>query len=116
MRPPTLRSAKKRAWKAFSRFIIARDKRCITCPTGKAENAGHFHHNVLDFDEKNIHAQCYRCNHYLSGNLAVYAEYLIKTYGVKEFRALSKRRYLALKGEKRSIDDYLAIEAKYKTQ
>ena len=114
MRPPTLKSAKKRAWNSFSRYIIARDKSCVTC--GRKENlqAGHFWHACLDFDEININAQDTYCNKYLSGNLATYSVYLIKKYGIKEFRVLEKRHYKALKGEKRTIEEYLEIESHYK--
>jgi hypothetical protein len=112
MRPPTLKSSKKRAWSAFSKYVLARDKyKCITCG-GKADNAGHFYHNVLDFDEMNINAQCSRENLYLSGNLAVYAEKLLAKYGEKKMKELSARRYKALAGEKRTIEEYLAIEAR----
>lgn len=68
--------------------------------------AGHLHHNVLDFDEKNIHCQCSRCNHYLSGNLQKYSARFIDKYGLDEFTALEIRASMALKGEKRSEEDY----------
>lgn len=114
MRPTTLKSAKKRAWNAFSAFVRARDKRCVCCGSQVGLQAGHYWHACLDFDEVNINAQCLKCNHFLSGNLAVCASYLIKKHGIKEFKALEKRHYLALKGEKRSIEEYLEIERTYK--
>lgn len=113
MRPPTLQSARKRAWKAFSRWVIDRDKRCITCGSTHNLQAGHFHHAVLDFDEINVNAQCARCNKWLHGNLSDYSAYLVEKYGVKEFFALNHRHWLAMRGEKRSIEDYLEIEKKY---
>jgi len=114
MRIPTLENAKKRAWTAFSAYIRARDKRCISCNTGLAENGGHYWHNVLDFDEENINGQCVRCNKWLSGNLASYGAYLLKKLGLKKFNDLDKRHTLAIAGEKRSIEDYLEIEARYR--
>lgn len=113
MRPPTLKSAKKRAWKAFSHWICKRDKACVTCGSTKDPQGGHFHHNVLDFDEININRQCSYCNNYLSGRLNIYAEYLLHRYGAREFSLLSQRRYQALKGEKLSIEELLALEKKY---
>lgn len=104
---------KKKAWIVFSKWIRERDKRCVTCSTGLAENAGHFWHNILDFDEVNINGQCVRCNKWLSGNLAVYAEYLIKRYGLKKFNKLSARHYIAMKGEHYEIEDYEKIIKKY---
>lgn len=100
---------KDKAWVAFSKFIRQRDKKCVTCPTGKAENAGHFWHAVLDFDEMNINGQCVRCNKWLSGNLAVYATYLIEKHGIEKFEGLKIRHYQAMKGQKLSELDYKKI-------
>lgn len=105
---------KNRAWDVFSLWIRNRDKRCVTCGATTGLQAGHFWHNVLDFDEININAQCARCNHFLSGNLAVYATYLIDRYGIKKFNDLKDRHYKAMAGEKRSVEDYEALIEKYK--
>lgn len=116
----------KKAWEAFSIYIRKRDKAtCVTCGAKnwdselgewsiKGFNAGHFWHNVLDFDEENINCQCIRCNHHLSGNLAPYSVYLIKKLGHKRFAELEKRSKLALRGELKSVEDYKKIIDKYK--
>lgn len=104
---------KKKAWKVFSAYIRKRDPRCVCCGA-ETTQAGHFYHNVLDFDEENVNGQCVRCNHYLSGNLAVYSVYLLKKLGKKKFEALNTRHYMALKGEIRSDEEYLDIIEKYK--
>ena len=103
-----------KAWDTFSKWIRNRDKKCITCGSTKSLQAGHFWHGVLDFDEMNINAQCSGCNHFKSGNLAVYSTYLINKYGIKKFKDLEKRHYLAMKGEKRTDQDYQDIIEKYK--
>ena len=76
---------KDRAWKVFSRYIRKRDKGvCFTCGIQKGwweMDAGHFKHGRIDFDDRNIHAQCARCNRFLHGNLSVYAHRLIQEYG-----------------------------------
>lgn len=108
--------AKDRAWKVFSEYIRLRDKHCVTCPNGLAENAGHFWHGVLDFDEENINGQCVRCNKWLSGNLAVYSTYLLKKLGTKKFNALDKRHCLALGGEKRTAEEYEEIIKQYRNK
>ena len=69
-----------RAWKVFSKWIRARDKNiCFTCG-GLGNQAGHFIprsiSNYLYFSEDNVHAQCLRCNVFLSGNSDEYAERL----------------------------------------
>ena len=111
-----LKIIKDKAWNTFSLWIRNRDKMtCYTC--GRKEGtmqAGHFWHAVLDFDEENIHCQCSPCNHFRSGNLAVYGAKLLNEMGVKRFKALEQRHYQAMKGEKRSIEDYQNIINKYK--
>lgn len=108
----------KKLWSIFSIYIRKRDKKCYTCLkmiwdeqlgewSIKGLEAGHFKHNVLDFDEMNIHAQCTHCNHYNSGKLDVYAENLIRDYGLKEFQNLCDRAKNALKGELHSVEWYL---------
>ena len=86
---------------------------CVSCKTGKAENAGHFYHGLLDFDEENINGQCVRCNKWLHGNLAPYSHYLLKKLGRKKMEVLNKRHYLAMAGEYRTEQDYIDIITKY---
>lgn len=107
------RSLRDKAWKVFSKFIRERDKTCVTCETGNADNAGHFWHGVLDFDEENVNGQCVRCNKWLSGNLSEYAIYLIKKLGLKKFLDLYERKKVAQAGEYRTEEDYQNIIDKY---
>jgi hypothetical protein len=113
MKQHTVKSAKARAWKYFSAYIRKRDPRCVTCGAPTTQ-AGHFWHNVLDFDEENVNGQDVRCNHFLSGNLAVYSVYLLKKLGKKKFDALDIRHTKAIGGEKRTVEELLAIGDKYK--
>lgn len=102
----------KKAWRVFSKWIRNRDGRCVTCG-GSPDHAGHFWHGVLDFDEVNVNAQCIHCNHFMSGNLAPYSTYLIQKHGIDEFKALDIRHTMAMKGEKRTDEEYQAIIDKY---
>lgn len=102
-----------KAWATLSRYVRNRDLRCVTCPIGKAENAGHFWHGILDFDEININAQCVQCNKWKSGNLNEYAVYLIRRYGIRSFLDLYDRKNLAKGGEYRTEEDYKLIIQKY---
>lgn len=89
--------AKGTAWKWFSKYIRLRDclsttksrdfGKCCSCgirkPFGELQ-AGHYipgRHNAVLFDETGVHAQCVRCNHYLSGNVKNYYHFMIMTYG-----------------------------------
>lgn len=107
---------KRKAWDIFSKWIRARDKRCVTCGSTNQLQAGHFWHGVLDFDEMNINAQCKHCNHFWSGNLAPYSVYLIRKYGREAFEDLEKRHYIAQRGEFRSDSDYLKLIEEYKAK
>lgn len=105
MRKKTNGQLKKELWKLFSLYIRRRDKfTCFTC--GKrtrkkgAIHAGHFIPKVvgglaLYFHEKNVHAQCYRCNINLGGWGERYAERMEQVYGrnlVHELRVLRDKR------------------------
>lgn len=110
----------KKLWNIFSIYIRLRDKGvCFTCSTRKWDeelgewtikgfNAGHFRHGVLDFDEQNIHCQCIRCNHHLSGNGVEYARRLTKQIGLKAVEALHNRADRAMRGELHTVEWYLA--------
>lgn len=116
MAKTTKESAKKLAWKWFSKWIReVRDcETCYTCGARNTQmNAGHYWHAVLDFDEENIHCQCVQCNKYNHGKLAEYGANLIRDLGEEKYRALEQRHYIALRGEYRSIQDYLDIAEKY---
>lgn len=76
--------AKEKAWKAFSLYVRTRDKHCVTCPTGTAEQAGHFidgRNNAVLFSEEGVHGQCYHCNVGLKGNKLEYFLFMERTYG-----------------------------------
>lgn len=95
----TLRQLKKKAWKLISKYIRSHSAdfagwmTCYTCnrlTPWKQLQAGHFIHNKLDFDERNLRPQCIRCNHFLRGNLGIYAENLIATHGLDWVKKLRK--------------------------
>jgi hypothetical protein len=102
---------KKRAEAVFHKFIVLRDKNtCFTC--GNTGNqAGHFCHSRLDFDEINLNCQCVRCNHFLSGNLGRYAIFLDKVYGAGTAEALILRSHT--QSNKFSRDELNEIIEKY---
>ena len=88
-------SLKKKLWRIFSIFIRLRDSdkdgvcSCITCGFRERWNsgmidAGHFrsrkHSNTL-FHEKNVHAQCKKCNGFGAGEQYIYGKELDERYG-----------------------------------
>lgn len=73
---------RKKARTVFAAWIRNRDRKCITCERGGADNAGHYiHRNCFDFHEQLNHGQCVYCNLRLHGNMAVYALKMIDLYG-----------------------------------
>lgn len=89
-----------KAWKLWSKYIrtnggtVVEYNRCYTCLKQypwKELDAGHFFHTskkkgevrrwVIDYDERNIHPQCTRCNRYYHGSGQLYSSRLIEQYG-----------------------------------
>ena len=87
-----IKNIKKEIWKYFSEWVRRSAKGvCFTCGTKKRwkkMNAGHYIHNALDYEPMNVHCQCVRCNKWLSGNLGIYGEKLIKQHGTDAIDAL----------------------------
>lgn len=105
----TMAQLKKRLWNTFSKYIRMRDAirttggvyfvKCITCDEEKnikEVDAGHFfsrRHASILYDEKNVHAQCKRCNMPpLSGEQYIYSKKILYLYGEKELLRLEKER------------------------
>jgi hypothetical protein len=76
----------KKAWEVFSRYIRMKGMDdnemnvCYTC--GKVKHykllyAGHLWHGKLDFDERNIHPQCWHCNYPNHGMREAYSANLL---------------------------------------
>ncbi len=118
-----VKSARDKAWKAFSEYIRRRDNGvCVTCGARiwnlelgencwQAMQAGHFRHGKFDFDEMNINCQCVRCNHFLFGNLGTYALYLLKKYGEDALRELQERDEIS---DKRTKEEWESLEQDYR--
>jgi hypothetical protein len=115
------KSLHKKAWGLVSLYVRKRHADwngmtvCYTC--GVMEhytkmNAGHFHHNKLDFDpERNLRTQCVQCNLHKSGNLAIYGTKLAFELGLKGMEQLR----LDANTTTYTIEDLENIIEKYKT-
>lgn len=92
LRPKFVSTRKLKAalWKQISIYIRSKDAvegfaRCFTCGAykpWKELDCGHFKHNRLDFDERNLKPQCTKCNKWGRGKLDVYAVKLIEMHGL----------------------------------
>lgn len=86
----TVNAAYVQAQPAVNTYVRLRDRPfgCISCATGKVEDAGHlfaigakYRCNPIRIDPRLIHGQCVECNHHLRGNVHGYLAGLTARYG-----------------------------------
>lgn len=109
-----------KAWEAQKQFLRKRDKNfqdlieCYCCgkliPEKETEQM-HRYHNKLDFDLRNIHLGCNRCNCWLHGNLGAYERHLVIDLGIEGSRQLEQD---SLQHKGYSIEDLSKIIDNYK--
>jgi hypothetical protein len=117
--------AKGTFWRVFSQFIRKRDTskgygRCISC--GKVISyetcdAGHFIPANecfigLLFDEKNVNAQCQKCNRFDGGNRYEYSLRLDEKYGEGTAKKLWQRKWEITK--EKTDEEYKNLTKKYR--
>ena len=113
-----LKRLKNKLWKIIREFILLRDNyTCQTCGAKpKILQVGHFVHksqsSAVYYEEENLSAQCYRCNIWLRGNVAVYARNIIKRWGIKVFNRLTEAAYKRL-SHQWSIEEIQALIGQY---
>jgi hypothetical protein len=103
-------------WKVFSEFIRLRDSspdgiaKCFTCDfraDWKRFDAGHGigrQHKSVKYEERNVHAQCKRCNGFEGGQQAIYKEEVEKRYGKGTWNELVLKSRQVCKRGKVEID------------
>ena len=101
----------KKCWQIFSQYIRRKERGvCFSCGVRKdwkEMDAGHFRHGRLDYDTRNIHCQCTRCNRFLHGNLGVYAEKLVETYGGNILMEIHREAAQIKKWEPQELQDLI---------
>lgn len=116
-RRTTLAALKRKLWVLFSRYVKDRDgNTCVSCGRGGLEgpgwHAGHLFpagsHNIIRWEPKNVHSQCFHCNCNLGGNGAAYALWFIDKYGSEEFVRLSKRAQIIRPWRAHEVQDLIA--------
>ncbi len=125
MKKSSNKNLKKRAWKAFARYIKARDSDnngiCFCCTCNKPMrwnepscNAGHFvcsrSGNVL-FGEDIVHAQCSSCN-MNDGEQYLYGQFMKRKYGLNdtELITIQNRKHRTLQYKS---NDFIRLEEEY---
>lgn len=96
-------------WNHFSKFIRLRDAnekgytRCCTCGSfhfWKEMDAGHFmtrNRKSTKYDEKNVHAQCAKCNRFQSGLQYEMGQYIDQKYGKGTADSLTQKSHMYCK-------------------
>lgn len=119
MKVKSLKFLKDKAWKLISLFVRTNGgtveyNNCFTCGARlhyKELQCGHYIHNKLDYELDNLKPQCVRCNKWLSGNLGIYAEKLIRLIGAK--RVEKMRLHAFKKGNDYNRAELMEIISKY---
>lgn len=109
-----------KTWGLMSRYVRIKEAsldgfvECYTCGKirhYKEMDAGHFKHDRLDFDERNLKVQCTTCNRYHQGRLDEYTKRLIDDFGIEWFHQLVKD---AWSHQGYSIEEMLEIQKELK--
>lgn len=128
----SLKSLRSSCWKVFSEWTRTKwaDWRgyvpCVTCGKQYIWNsgdihAGHWIHDKLDFEEKNVHPQCKNCNFKYNKNTnTAYAVYMARTYGVKEMQHIRDMAFNKdcpeYRGNDYSRQELESLKEEYKTK
>ena len=123
MKKKTVSKLKKDLWKVFSRYVRLRDavrttgncksSLCITCERLEditKMDAGHFFsrtHSATLFHEKNVHAQCKRCNMLNGGEQFLYAQKVDKLYGEGTAEELNQLRHTTKRFSRPELEDMI---------
>ena len=119
MPKPTLSQLEKKLDRIFSEFIRREDadeggtNQCVTC--GKYEfwkdlDAGHFvkrQHRSVRWDERNVHPQCTRCNHFMGGRQDDMALYIVRLYGKDCLTELMQLKYQTKKHTRVELEEMI---------
>lgn len=111
----------KKAQIVFNKWIRLRDaeKGCISCQTGRPQNAGHFYHahlySALRFNEINVQGQCVPCNLSKAGNPEGFRRGLIRRYGEKKVLLLDSAARAKKKWTKTELELIIKTYSNEKT-
>ena len=108
--------------RTINRYIRLRDCKgnggtnCISCNVWyefSKLDAGHFipiTSSAVRFDEKNINAQCIKCNRYLHGNIRHYQKAMIVKYGKDVIQELESKEFVPYKW---TVEELEQLHEKY---
>ncbi len=94
VRKISLRGLLRKADLVFSKWIRAREPKCVLCGSDKNLQAGHLikrGKRVVRFDIVNVHTLCSGCNYKDNFEHDLYVSWFLKEYGEKTYQALIER-------------------------
>ena len=114
-----LKTLLKKLDRVFSLYIRLRDAdeggttQCVTCGAYKYYkdiDAGHFikrQHGSTRWDERNVHPQCTRCNHFMGGRQDDMSLYILRLYGKDTLLELMQLKYQTRKFTRTELEDLI---------
>ena len=111
------KSAKAAAIKAFNRYIVLRDRRCVTCDKTEHLTCSHLISvtagDYMRFLQINSHCQCRGCNFKHEYKPEDYTRWFLQHYGVDEYEQLC---LLKKEIRKYTTEDFRTIATRYKLE
>ena len=101
--------------KIFSKYIRARDIKCVVCGSEDHLQCGHLLSRInysTRWDEKNANCQCGHCNIIHNNNPGPYMLWFIETYGKKELHKLTKQYNEKIKYKNSDIKELIEVYTK----
>lgn len=80
----------------FSKYIRARDRRCVICGSVESLHCGHFlsrRNQATRWNEQNCNTQCCACNYEHNNNPLKYLRFMQQKYGDQTIKELEKKYY-----------------------
>ena len=111
------KSAKAAAIKAFNRYIVLRDRRCVTCDKTEHLTCSHLISvtagDYMRFLQINSHCQCRGCNFKHEYKPEDYTRWFLQHYGVDEYEQLC---LLKKEIRKYTTEEFRTIATRYKLE
>lgn len=114
-----IRSLIAKADREFSKYIRMRDAdeggtvSCVSCGSlhhWRDVHAGHWikrQHQAVRFDERNVAAQCVRCNLHMGGCQDEFGAYVLRKYGEAAFNELLRLKRTAKKWTRGEVEELI---------
>ena len=102
---------KRLADSAMSKYIIARDKKCVTCGVAVGLTNSHLitrGKNSVRWDDVNCNCQCFSCNLRHEHYPEYYTQWFIQNYGLMMYEDLVGRAQVLVKVNRSHLEDVMA--------